>query len=109
MKMFWLFLIGVAVGVGFTLLVIFLNFKVRDREWWEKREREMDALHSSVEKVVAENSQLRVALAAAELTEDAKKVVTMTMAALETDIIAAEKAAQSGWVCPTEASPEGGH
>lgn len=91
--MFWLFLIGASVGAGLTALLIFLNYKVQDRESWEKRERETAALHSSVGKVVAENAQLRVALAAAELTEDAKMVGTMTLAALETDIHATEKAA----------------
>lgn len=87
--MFIVFLMGVAIGIG----LIFACFKVRDREWWEKREREMNALHSSVKKVVAENAQLRVALAVTELTEDAKKVAAMTLAALETDITATEKAA----------------
>ncbi len=91
--MFWLFLFGAAVGVGFTVLVIFLNYKVKDREWWEEREREMNALHSSVNRVVAENAQLRVALAVTEQSEDAKKMAAMTLAALETDITATEKAA----------------
>jgi len=91
--MFIVFLMGIAIGIGLTLLMIFSCFKVRDREWWEKREREMNALHSSVNKVVAENAQLRVAFAAAEVTEDAKKVAAMTLAALETDITATETAA----------------
>lgn len=86
-------LIGLVIGIGLTLLMIFSCFKVRDREWWEQRERESAALHLSVNKVVAENAQLRVALAVTELTEDAKKTAAMTLAALETDIIAAEKAA----------------
>lgn len=91
--MFILFLMGLVIGIGLTLLMIFSCFKVRDREWWEKRERENNALHSSVNKVVAENAQLRVALAVTELTDDAKNMAAMTLAALETDITTAEKAA----------------
>ena len=84
--MFWLFLIGVAVGVGFTLVGIFGNYKVEDREWWEEYERKRAATKACLDKAVAENAQLRVALAAGEATEDAKKVAAMTMAALDTDI-----------------------
>lgn len=75
-------LIGPLVGAGITLLWMFLNFQVRKKEWWEEQERKMAIAHSCVEKVVAENVQLRVALAAGEMTEDAKKVAAMTMAAL---------------------------
>ena len=80
--MFIVFLIGLVIGAGLTLLAIFLKYKVKDREWWEERERERAALHSRVEKVVAENARLRVALAVAALTEDAKKVGTMTLAVM---------------------------
>lgn len=86
------FLIGVVVGAGLTLLTIFLNFVVKTRESWEEHEQTMAAAHSCVRKVVAENAQLRVALAAGEMTADGKKVATMTMAALET-VIAAERVA----------------
>ena len=85
------FLFGLVVGAGLTLLMIFLNFKVRDREWWEKREQEMAALSSGLHKAVAENARLRVALAAGEMTADAKKVTTMTMAALDADIATAKE------------------
>ena len=79
------------VGAGLTLLTIFLNFKVRDREWWEEREEEMAGSTSGLRKEVAENARLRVALAAGEMTEDAKKVATMTMAALDADIATAKE------------------
>lgn len=91
--MFWLFLIGAVVGIGFTLLVIFGNYKVEDREWWEEYERETAAVRSGLKKAVAENSQLRVALAAAEMTEDAKKVATMTLASFDAAIADTENAA----------------
>jgi hypothetical protein len=79
-------LIGAVAGAGLALLSIFSEFKVISSERWEKHERETTATHSCVEKLVAENAQLRVALSAAEMTEDAKKVAAMTMAALDTDI-----------------------
>jgi hypothetical protein len=79
-------LIGVVVGAGLTLIGIFSEFKVRSLEWWEEYERKTTAAHSCVRKMVAENAQLRVALSAAEMTEDAKKVAAMTMAALDADI-----------------------
>ncbi len=88
--MFIVFLMGVAIGAGFALLMVFLNYKVKDREWWEKQERAMETAHSCTRKLVAENAQLRVAFAAAEVTEDAKKVATMAMAAFETNITATE-------------------
>ncbi len=91
--MFWLFVIGAVVGSGFTLLVIFGNYKVRDREWWEEYDRETAAARSGLEKAVAENAQLRVALAAAEMTEDAKKVATMTLASFDAAIAGTENAA----------------
>lgn len=91
--MFIVFLIGLAIGAGLALLMIFLNYKVKDREWWEKQERAMEVAHSCTRKLVAENAQLRVAFAAAEVTEDAKKVATMTMAAFETNITATENPA----------------
>ncbi len=85
--------IGLVVGTGLTLLHIFLNYKVRDRDWWEEREQEMAGLSSGLHKVVAENVKLRVSLAAGEMTEEGKKVATMTMAALDAEIAAAKKAA----------------
>ena len=84
------FVIGLAVGAGLTLLAIFTHFKVKEREWWEEQKREMEAAHTCADKVVAENVKLRVALAAAEMTEDAKKVAAVTMAAFGTGIVGAE-------------------
>jgi hypothetical protein len=86
------FVIGAVIGTGLTLLTIFLNFKVKDRDWWEEQEQEMAGLRSGLHKVVAENAQLRVALAAGEMTEDAKKVATMTLAALDADIATPKEA-----------------
>ncbi len=91
MEMFIVFLIGAVVGTGLTLLHVFLNYKVRDRDWWEEREQEMAGLSSGLHKEVAENARLRVSLAAGEMTVDAKKVATMTMAALDADIAIAKE------------------
>jgi hypothetical protein len=93
MEMFWLFVIGAVVGSGFTLLGIFMNYKVKDREWWEEYERETEAARSGLKKAVAENAQLRVALAAGEMTEDAKKVATMILASFDAAIAGTENAA----------------
>jgi len=84
------YLIGAGIGAGFTLLVIFTYFKVKEREWWEEQKREMEAAYTCAHKVAAENVKLRVALAAAEVTEDAKKVAAVTMAAFGTGIVGAE-------------------
>jgi hypothetical protein len=84
------YLIGAAVGAGFTLLVIFTQFKVKDREWWEKQKREMADAFTHAHKVSAENVKLQVALAAAEMTEDAKKAAAVTMAAFGDGIIGLE-------------------
>jgi ApbE superfamily uncharacterized protein (UPF0280 family) len=88
-----MFLFGFALGTGLTLLWIFGNYKVKKREWWEGQTQAMDAARTCLQKLVAENAQLRVALATAEMTGDAKKVAAMAMAAMETDITATEKVA----------------
>ena len=92
MKVFIVFLMGLVIGIGLTLLGIFMRYKVEDREWWEEYEREVTGLRSGLNKMVAENAELRVALAAAERTEDAKKVAAMTLAALGTTITTATEA-----------------
>lgn len=84
------FLIGFAVGAGMALTSIFTGFKVKTKEQWEEYEAQRLSWRTCLDKVTAENANLRVALAAGEMTEDGKKVAAMTMAALET-IIAAEK------------------
>ncbi len=91
--MFLPFLIGAIVGCGLTVLTVFLKFVVKDTDAWQEDEQEMAAARSCVKKVVAENAELRVAFAAAERTEDAKKVATMTLAALDAAIANAKEAA----------------
>lgn len=88
--MFILFLIGVVVGVGVTLVGMFTNYVVKDREWWEKEKREMEAAHTCAQEVAAENLKLRVALAAAEMTQEAKQVAAVTMAAFGDGIVGLE-------------------
>lgn len=88
--MFIVFLIGVVVGVGVTLAGIFTNYVVKDRESWEKEEREREAAHTCAQEVLADNLKLRVALAAAEMTPEAKQVAAVTMVAFGDGIIGVE-------------------
>jgi hypothetical protein len=88
--MFIVFLIGVGLGVGVTLVGIFTNYIVKDRKWWEKEQREMEAAHTCAQEVVAENFKLRVALAAAEMTQEARQVAAVTMAAFDDGIVGLE-------------------
>lgn len=88
--MFWLFLIGAAVGAGLTAVSIFGNYVVKDRESWEKENREREAAHTCAEEVLADNVKLRVALAAAQMTPEAKQVAAVTMAALGDGIVGVE-------------------
>jgi hypothetical protein len=90
MNMFWPFLIGVVVAAGLTLLSIVLEFKVGSKEWWDEREQERAALSSSLHTAVAENAQLWVAVAAAEMTEDSKKVAATAVATVDAAIAAAK-------------------
>jgi len=87
-----IFGIAIAFGAGLTLAVILLCFKVQTKEAWQRFELEMNAQRKHVDKLTAENAKLRVALAAGEMTHDAKKVAAMTMAALDA-VIGTEKAA----------------
>jgi hypothetical protein len=91
--LFYGLVIGAVVGAALTLIGIFGNYKVENREWWEEYERETAAARSGLKKAVAENAQLRVALAAAEMTEDAKKVATMTLASFDAAVADTENAA----------------
>jgi hypothetical protein len=84
--------VGAVIGTGLTLIGIFGNYKVERREWWEEYERKAMATQSGLEKAVAENAQLRVALAAGEMTEEGKKVAAMTLASFDADIAISEKA-----------------
>ena len=83
-------LIGVVIGAGLTLLGIFSEFKVIDKERWEKQEREMEAAYTCAQEAAADNLKLRVALAAAEMTQEAKKVAAVTMAAFGDGIVGLE-------------------
>lgn len=87
-----IFGIAIAFGAGLMLAFILLCFKVQTKEAWERFELEMKAHRKNLDKLTAENSKLRVALAAGEMTHDAKKVAAMTMAALDA-VIDTEKAA----------------
>jgi hypothetical protein len=90
MEMLIPFLVGAAVGVGLTLAVIFESCKVIKKEEWKEDELARDAMRSAMMKALAENANLRVALAAGEMTEEGKKVAAMTMAALDV-VITTEK------------------
>ena len=84
--------ISAAFGAGLTLAILLVCFKMQTKEAWQRFQLEMNAHRKHVDKWTAENSKLRVALAAGEMTQDAKKVAAMTMAALDA-IIGTEKVA----------------
>ena len=86
------FLIIAGFGAGLTLAFILVCFKVQTKEAWAKFQLEMNAQRTHIDKLTAENSKLRVALAAGAMTEDGKKVAAMTMAALDA-VISTEKVA----------------
>lgn len=77
------FLIGAAIGAGFTVAFVLKLCKVHTKVKWKEFEVERASQHKQVYIVTAENARLRVALAAGEMTADGKKVAAMTMAALD--------------------------
>ncbi len=88
-------LIGLALGGCWVLGVVFAICEVKTKE---KRRKEDDkvaaAVRSRVYTLQAENARsCGLSLAAGEMTEEGKKVATMTMAALDAVIAAAKKAA----------------
>lgn len=85
-------LIGVALGAAWALGVIFSMCVVETKEKWHEHSHVVTALCNRVHALVAENAQLRVSLAAGEMTEEGKKVATMTIAALDAVVAAANEA-----------------
>lgn len=77
-------LIGVALGAAWALGVIFTICVVETKEKRHEHSQVTTALCNRAFALVAENAQLRLSLAAGEMTEDGKKVAAMTMAALGT-------------------------
>jgi hypothetical protein len=86
------FLFGAAIDAGFTVACILAGFNVQSREAWDEFQMAMRAQRKLGDTLTAENSKLRVALAAGEMTKDGKKVAAMTMAALDA-VIGTEEAA----------------
>lgn len=76
------YLIVAAIGAGLATAAILCNFKVQTTESWEAQQAMEKGLSTCCTKLVAENAQLRVSLAAGEMSEESKKVAAMTMAAL---------------------------
>lgn len=76
-------LIGIALGVGTTLAFIFGEHVVMSKKEWKESQLTTNAIISRMDKLVAENAKLRVALATGVMAEDAKKVAAVTMAALD--------------------------
>lgn len=89
-------LIGAAIGAVVCAAAILGGFEVKTREAWEQAERRHETTHACLFLLIAQNAKLRVALAAGQMSDDAKKVAAMTMAALETVISAERKAIQEG-------------
>jgi RsiW-degrading membrane proteinase PrsW (M82 family) len=77
------FLIGAAIGAGFTVAFVLNYCKVHTKMKWKEFEVELGTQRNQLYMVTAENARLRVALAAGEMTADGKKVAAMTMAALD--------------------------
>src|SRR5262245_18757860 len=77
-------MIGAAIGAVVCAAAILGGFKVQTKESWEEEEASTNGLRTCFYMMVAQNAKLRVALAAGEMTDDAKKVAAMTMAALST-------------------------
>ena len=86
------FLVGVVVGVGLTVAVMLMAFKVQTKEAWEAAYLFVAGVHSRGRALAAENAKLRVALAAGEMTEEGKRIAKTTQIALDA-VIAADKAA----------------
>ena len=90
------FLIGAVIGVVFgaslVIGIILEGYQVHKKAAWEEHMLTMTAQRTRVDTLTAENANLRVALAAGEMTEEGKKVAAMTMAVLGA-AISAEKVA----------------
>ncbi len=76
-------LIGIALGVGATLGVIFGEFEVKTKEAWAHEEKQQERTFMCMTMLLSKIGKLRLALAAGHMTEEGKKVAAMTMAALD--------------------------
>jgi hypothetical protein len=85
-------LIGIALGVGATLGVIFGEFEVKTKEAWAHEEKQQERTFMCMTMLLSQIGKLRVALAAGHMTGEGKKVAAMTMAALDT-VASAERRA----------------
>jgi len=86
------FLIGLVLGAAWALGVIFSMCVVELKEKRHEHNHVATAVRYRVYALEAENAQLRIALAAGQMTEEGKKIATMTMAALDAVIAAANEA-----------------
>jgi hypothetical protein len=86
-------LIGAAIGAGLAVAVILGAFELRTKEMCKEQEVATRTFIMRIFTLTAENAQLRVALAAGEMTEEGKKIAAMTMAILDAVIAAPKKAA----------------
>lgn len=81
------FIIYAIIGAGLAAAVMVGTFKIMTKEAWEEQETRHTSTTACMHMLMAENAKLRIALATGYLTEDAKKIATMTMAALSTVIL----------------------
>jgi hypothetical protein len=95
MEMLTTLLIGAVLGGLLVVGVIFAMCVVKTKEDWKEHEEIRRGMRMRVYTLEAENARLRVSLAVGEMTEEGKKVATMTMAALDA-VIAAAKTARLG-------------
>ncbi len=84
-------LIGGVLGGLLVVGVIFSTCVVETKEKRHEHNQVATAVRYRVYALEAENAQLRIALAAGQMTEEGKKIATMTMAALDAVIAAAAK------------------
>lgn len=85
-------LIGGVLGGLLVVGAIFATCVVTTKEAAQEADKISEAVRMRVYALEAENAQVRIALAAGQMTEEGKKIATMTIAALDAVIATANEA-----------------